>query len=272
TGLYVKAIIEEFSQYSTTTNWIYGNPSWYLDQLRAALTYSFTKKAMLALAICVAALATQWRFFVRSTPAASTSRSGVLGRFPFDPQTVLFVGVPIIVLAGGIVSSLLIAPNFTDRNLLICSPFLWAFCAKLYDTSVPGAERPVRMAANLLLSAVVLWTVVAMTLGRERRWNEPFRESADWIRTFPECRDRPIMVINAQPRAWFKPGYSEILYADFYANYLGDFAHPQVVFKEDILAHKISDEMKEYLQWRVDGNGCPVLAWSIHLITEDDIA
>ena len=180
--------------------------------------------------------------------------------------------MPLIVLAGGIASSLLIAPNFTDRNLLICAPFLWAFCAKLYDASVPGAERPVRMAANLLLSAVVLWTVVAMTLGRERPWNEPFRESADWIRTFPECRDRPIMVVNAQPRAWFKPGYSEILYADFYANYLGDFAHPQVVFKEDILAHKLSDEMKEYLQWRVDGNGCPILAWSIHLITEEELA
>jgi hypothetical protein len=274
TGLYVKLIIEEFSQYSTTTNWIHGSLSWYLDQLRAALVYSFTKKAMLALAICVAALATQWRFFARSTPAASASKSDVfaLGRFPFDPQTALFVGVPVIVLAGGIASSVLIAPNFTDRNLLICAPFLWAFCAKLYDASVPGAERPVRMAANLLLSAIVLWTVVAMTVGRERPWNEPFRESAEWIRTFPECRDRPVMVINAQPRAWFKPGYSEILYADFYANYLADFAHPQVIFKEDIFAHKLTDEMKEYLQWRVDGNGCPILAWSIHLITEEELA
>ncbi len=278
TGLYVKLVIEEFSQYSTTTNWIHSNLSWYLDQLSAAFVYSFTKKALLALAICVVALATQWRFFAQSTVVASASKSGAsksgvfaLGRFPFDLQTALFVGVPVIVLTGGIASSLLIAPNFTDRNLLICTPFLWAFCAKLYDASVPGAERRVRMIANLLLSAVVLWTVVAMTAGRDRPWNEPFRESADWIRTFPECRDRPIMVVNAQPRAWFKPGYSEILYADFYANYLGDFAHPQVVFKEDIFAHKISDEMKEYLQWRVDGNGCPILAWSIHLITEEEL-
>ncbi len=274
TGLYVKLVIEEFSQYSTTRNWIHGDISWYFQQLSTALTYSFTKKAMLALAICVVALAAQWHFFVRSTKAASASKPGVLalGRFPFDPQTALFVGVPLIMLAGGIASSLLIAPNFTDRNLLICAPFLWAFCAKLYDASVPGAERPVRIAANLLLSAVVLWTVVAMTVGRERPWNEPFRESAEWIRTFPECQGRPVMVINAQPRAWFKPGYSEILYADFYASYLADFARPQVVFKEDVLAHRLTDEMKEYLQWRVDGNGCPILAWSIHLITEEEFA
>ena len=285
TGLYVKTIIEVFSQYSTTTNWIHGDPSWYLSQLRTALIYSFTNKALLALAICAGALAMQWYVAARQArrgqavlPSPSTSvsapASGVLapGRFPFDPQTALFVGVPVIVLAGGVASSLLIAPNFTDRNLLVCAPFLWAFCAKLYDASVPGADRPVRIAANLLLSAVVLWAVVSMTAGRARPWNEPFRESAEWIRMFPECRDRPIMVVNAQPRAWFKPGYSEILYADFYANYLADFAHPQVVFKEDVLAHKVSDEMKEYLQWRVDGNGCPILAWSIHLITEDEFA
>lgn len=274
TGLYVKLIIEEFSQYSTTRNWIHGDVGWYLQQLRTAVVYSFTKKAMLALAICIAALMAQWYFFGRRTRQASASKAGVvaLGRFPFDPQTALFVGVPLIMLAGGIASSLLIAPNFTDRNLLICAPFLWAFCAKLYDASVPDAERPVRIAANLLLSAVVLWTVVTMTVGRERQWNEPFRQSAEWIRTFPECQGRPIMVINAQPRAWFKPGYSEILYADFYASYLADFALPQVVFKEDVLAHKLSDEMKEYLQWRVDGNGCPILAWSIHLIKEEELA
>jgi hypothetical protein len=285
TSLYVKAVIEVFSQYSTTTNWIHGDPSWYLAQLHSALIYSFTNKALLALAICAGAFATQWFLVVRQArlgqavlPSRSTSASApasgvlALGRFPFDPETALFAGVPVIILVGGIASSLLIAPNFTDRNLLVCAPFLWAFSAKLYDAGVPGAERPVRIAANLLLSAVVLWTVVTMTAGRTRPWNEPFRESAEWIRTFPACRDRPVMVINAQPRAWFKPGYSEILYGDFYAHYLDDFARPQVVFKEDILAHKVSGEMKEYLQWRIDGNGCPILAWSVHLITEEEFA
>lgn len=284
-GLYVKVVIEVFSQYSTTTNWIHGDPSWYLAQLHSALIYSFTNKALLALAICAGALATQWFLVVRQarlgravlpsrSTLASAPTSGVLalGRFPFDPETALFVGVPVIILVGGIASSLLIAPNFTDRNLLVCAPFLWAFSAKLYDAGVPGAERPVRIAANLLLSVVVLWAVVTMTAGRTRPWNEPFRESAEWIRTFPECRDRPVVVINAQPRAWFKPGYSEILYGDFYASYLAGFARPQVVFKEDILAHKVPDEMKEYLQWRIDGNGCPILAWSIHLITEEEFA
>jgi len=281
TGLYVRFIIEVYSQYSTARNWIHGDPSWYFAQLRTALIYSFTNKALLALAICVGAFAMQRLLVVRpawfgrtmSLPRASVAsapRSGVLafGRFPLDPQTALFAGVPVVVLAGGIASSLLIAPNFTDRNLLISSPFLWAFCAKLYDAAVPGAERPIRIVANLALSAVVLWAVVTMTAGRAKPWNEPFRESADWIKTFPECRDRPIVVINAQPRAWFKPGYSEILYADFYGNYLDRFARPQVVFLEDVLAHKVSDEMKEYLQWRLDGNGCPVLAWSTHLVTE----
>jgi hypothetical protein len=277
TGLYVKVVIEVYSQYQTTTNWIHGDVYWYLDQLRTARIYTFTNKALLALAICLGAFALQRMLIAKPNwfgRAAPTTRTGVLafGRFPLDAETALFVGVPVVVLAGGIASSLLIAPNFTDRNLLICSPFLWGFCAKLYDAGVPGAERPIRVAANLALSVVVLWTVGSMTAGRARPWNEPFRETADWIRTFPECRDRPIMVINAQPHAWFKPGYAEILYGDFYGNYLDQFAKPQVVFKEDILAHTVSDEMKEYLQARVDGRGCPILAWSVHLITEQEFA
>jgi hypothetical protein len=283
TGLYVKLVIEVFSQYSTTTNWINGDPLWYIGQLHTALNFSFTKKALLGLAVCAGVIALQ-RFAIlgESWPGRTARKPGstvrpapfagvlVVGRFPLDVQTALFVGVPLIILAGGISSSLLIAPNFTDRNLLICSPFLWAFSTKLYESGVPYARRPVRIAANLALSVIVLWMGVTMTAGRARQWNEPFRETADWIKTFPECEGRPIPVINAQPRTWFKPGYSEILYADFYATYLDNFAFPQVVFKEDILGHKIPDNMREYLEWRLDGNGCPILAWSIHLITGEE--
>ncbi|MDP2373010.1 hypothetical protein [Reyranella sp.] len=285
TGLYVKYVIEVFSQYSTTTNWIHGDPVWYASQLRTAVIYSFTKKALLALAICAGAFALQRLFVMRqlrlgwtvSLPpgaAAAAPKPGflALGRFPLDPETALFVGVPVIVLAGGVASSLLLSPNFTDRNLLVCSPFLWAFSARLYDGGVPGAERLVRAGANLALSAIVLWMAITMVAGRAKPWNEPFRESAEWIRSFPACRDRPILIINAQPRAWFKPGYSEVLYADFYGNYLGNFAQPEVVFIEDIRAHKVPEDVKDYLRWRIDGNGCPILAWSIHLITEEEFA
>jgi hypothetical protein len=80
------------------------------------------------------------------------------------------------------------------------------------------------------------------------------------------------MVINGEARAWFKPGYAEILYADFYANYLNGFADPKIVFLEDVLAHNLSDETKVYLQWRIDGNGCPIIAWSAHLMAEDEFA
>lgn len=285
-AIYVKLVIEVFSQSSTTTNWIHGDLSWYVGQLRTALIFSFTKKALLALAICAGAFATERLFIARQNSPGGTARppggfvspsstrkSGLfaLGRFPLDPETALFVGVPLIVFVGGIASSMLMSPNFTDRNLLICSPFIWAFSVKIYDAAVVDADRPVRVAANLALSAVVLWMAVTMVAGRAKPWHEPFRQSAEWIRSFPECRDRPILVINAQPRAWFKPGYAEVLYADFYGTYLGDFAVPQVLFLEDILAHKTPEDVKEYLRWRVDGNGCPVLAWSIHLVTAKEI-
>ena len=262
-GLYVMFVIQVFSQYSTTVNWIHGDVSWYVTHLRTAVVFSFTKKAALALAICLGAFAIQRLFVERRI---RPGRSGILafGRFPLDPETALFVGVPLIIVVGGITSSIILSPNFTDRNLLICSPFLWAFSAKLYDASVPGAARPVRAAANLALSAVVLWMAVTMVAGRAKPWKEPFRQAAEWIQTFPECQGRPIMVINGEARAWLKPGYAEVLYADFYAYYLAGFAEPKIVFVEDVLGHSLSDETKEYLQWRIVGNGCPIIAWSAH--------
>src|SRR5262249_57598590 len=78
------------------------------------------------------------------------------GRFPLDAMAGLLLGVPILVLAGSIVSSTLFTPNFFDRSFLILSPFLWAFCARLYDESLAMTPGPAPLPLTLALSAVVL--------------------------------------------------------------------------------------------------------------------
>ena len=282
---YVKFVTEVFSQYALKSpNWFPADQSWYLQVLYTALNNSFSRKGLLALAVCAGALVAQrlysvWRRVppggasLRASGSASSPASGAaaFGRTLVDPETILFVGVPIIVTLGGIASSVLISPNFNDRNLLICSPFLWACCARLYDAAVPNAVRPIRATANLALSAVVVWMAVTMVAGRAQQWKQPFRQSAEMIRSFPECRNQPILVINAQPSSWFKPGYSELLYAKIYARYLGDFATPRVLFLEDIVAHKIPKDVADDLQRRMEGHGCPILAWSIHFTTEEEL-
>ncbi len=136
--------------------------------------------------------------------------------------------VPLLVLTGGISSSLLITPNFSPRYLLVCAPFLWGLCARLYDALQSDHLRAVRLGANIVLPVAVLGmaTIVMDRLRPSTEpmlWSEPFRLTADWIRNLPECRDQLVLVLNtdspagsnrAMPRKFTKtpmPGTSKVM-------------------------------------------------------------
>ncbi len=203
-------------------------------------------------------------------------RSVAWGKFPYDPMTALTLGVPVLMLFGGISSSLLIAPNFSPRYLLIGVPFLWGLCAVLYDALQADRARAVRLGANIVLPVAVL-AMATLVLDRLRSstesmlWSEPFRQSADWIRNIPECRGQVIPALTTDSRAWYKPGYAEDIYDNAYARYLKGEARPQTTFAEDLKSLKLPADLKAELQRRVDGQGCPVLLWGVHLVEPDHI-
>lgn len=259
--LYVKLVVARYSHNVLDRNWIVGDAAWYASELRSAFAFSVTGKALLAIALCLAVA-----IIVRPLRIAAWRRSAP------DPQVALFIGVPLVVLAGGLASSLLISPNFTARNLLVCSPFLWALGAKLYDGGVPQASLPLRRAANVALSALAVWMVVTMTSGRTRAWNEPFRQSAAWIASIPACRDQVIPVISTERREWLRSTSLEGVYRFAYARYLDGFADPRVTFLEDFGSRRLPDDLRQELRRRVDGAGCPVLAWAVHRITPEELA
>jgi hypothetical protein len=193
-----------------------------------------------------------------------------------DPVTVLLVGVPGLVLIGAVVSSTLLSPNFFDRNFLVVSPFLWGISAKLYDAATRDADRLIRLAVNLALSIVVLAmaSIATQRLPSERPalLYEPFRESAGWIRSIPKCRGQIVPVITTDRIAWYKPGYADALYAGIYGRYLHGFALPRLLFMQDIVAHRVPADLRTELQRRLDGDGCPLLAWSVHNVSVETIA
>ena len=261
-ALYVKFVVTPFSQANLGSNWYRNDPEWYYRVLESSAQYSFGAAGSLALAICAGVF-----LFYRRSARPLTPRSSV-GSFPLDPVTALLVGVPVLVLMAGIVGSTLFAPNFFDRNFLVVCPFLWGLCARVYDAAMAGAPRPIRLAINLALSAVVL-SMAAIVMERlpSKRpplLYEPFRESAEWIKTVPECRDQIVPVTTADRSAWYKPGFAEVLYASAYGRYLHGFALAQLVFAEEIVAHRLPADLRAELQRRLDGDGCPILAWSVH--------
>ena len=275
--LYLKLFVATHSQILMGNYWIQNNLAWYVFELRFSSFSAFGKLGRATVAICIAAVAARalWTGLRRGEPSASGAVP--LNRFPFDPVTTLLVGVPVLMLMAAVSSSLLVAPNFASRYLLICAPFLWGLCARLYDVAQAGAPRLFRLTLDVVLAAA---TLAMATLVSSRiypsditlLWSEPFRSSAEWIRGLPECRGQMIPVITNDGRGWYKPGYAEDIYDNAYARYLRGFARPELVFGQDILPGPMPAALKAEMQRRIDGQGCSVLGWSAHYMTGGQIA
>ena len=251
--LYLDLVISTFSHFSTDENWIPNDPAWYAFQLRTVLRETLTKMAMLALAICLlpAALGLAKR---RRPAATSDDKRGIL----------LCVTVPLLVVAAGAAGSLLVAPNFHSRYLLVSSPFIWGLFAFCYDRSMPQAPPSWRLGLDLLLAATLLWMAGTMAANRTKSSVEPFRETAAWIAAIPGCRGQEIPAVVTEQRRWFRSDAGLEPIRAGYEWYLGSFAPVRPLYLEDILDGKIPENIKQALTRRIDGDGCPVLAWVVH--------
>lgn len=266
-GLYVKLVMFPRSQVNPNDFWIPHNPGWYLLTVRIAITSSLGTIGAAAVALCAAIYAAgrlqAWRLGARS---------------PAPPFPLLLpIGVPVVVFAGGIVSSAILSPNVTERNLLIGAPFIWTACAGLYDLACRDGWRPARGALDLALAAAMLWasTIVlarfdANRLGRPI--SEPFRSSAEWVRTNAGCRGQEIPVIVTDHRSWYFGNYLETITTSAYNRYLAGFATPKMVLMEDLAAGKVPQDVVRLVRQRIDGDACPILAWSVHNMDAETLA
>ena len=260
-ALYMKFVVEPHSLVSLSHNWYQNNPAWYYLVLKSCLQHTFGDAGVLAIALCGGG-------WLVGRLARRTD-----GRLALDQVTALLVGVPVLVLVAAVVSSTLLAPNFFDRNYLVLSPFLWALTARLYDVALQGVRPPLRVALNAALGAIALSmaSIVTLRLPSQQAPSiyEPFRESAEWIRTLPSCRDQMVPVLSTDRADWYKPGYAEMIYTSGYSRYLQGFAHPQLLFFHDVRARQLPIDLQHQLQRRLNGEGCPVLAWSVHNVTAE---
>lgn len=253
-SLYVKLVIEPYTRVSLNDNWYRNDVAWYLAVLRSCVEFTLGSQGLVAVALCVAAI--------------------VHGR-RFQPDRVMLflAGVPVLVLAGAIVSSTVLAPNFWDRNFLIVSPFFWALFARTYDAAMDKATPGLRLTLASALSVLVL-SMASIAMARlpsaePRVLHEPFRQSAQWIRTVPACRDQILPVVTTDHATWTKPGYAAMIYGSAYGRYLEGFAPTELVFARDLAQGTLPPSLKAELERRLDGKGCPVLAWSAHNVTPE---
>ncbi len=270
---YVHLVIARHTMYSLTNNWIQSNASWFLDNLRAAQQGAVNKFGLLALALCgLAAVYAHLRHPPGRNTANKPHRTTVSpadapllrrGLFPGDPVLILTAGVPILVLAGGIASSILITPNLLDRNLLVASPFLWGLYAWLYDAG-PGRWRAwPRLAINLALAALVL-TMATLVTQRMLPRTEAFRAGAALVESFPACRGADIPVFSVERTAPDHLAFQDQTVKIAYDRYLAGFATSRVVNVEPGIPQPLPADLRADIQRRIDGAGCPVIGWASH--------
>lgn len=256
---YLKLVIEPHSYAAIGANWLRNDTAWYAEHLRIALQHTLTNKAAMALALCllpgcVALVRT------RRLPPGS------------PVPIVLCLAVPLLVLLAGSVSSLLFTPNFHSRYLLLTLPFLWGLFALLYDRSVAAAPRGLRLAVDAGLVVLLLWIAETAALNRFKPYTEPFRESAARIAAIPACQGQEILAVILERRSWFRSDEGVEPIRAAYARYLGNHASVRTVFFEDLVAGSMTDDTRRLLTDRIDGKGCPVLAWTVHLATPQTAA
>jgi hypothetical protein len=260
--LYVKLVIETHTRVSLDDNWYQNNLGWYLAVLRSCLDTTLGPQGLVAILLCLAAML-----------HGRLGAPGRTGAVHLDRVTLFLAGVPMLVLAGAIVSSTLLAPNFWDRNFLVVSPFFWALAARAYDGAMEKAKPALRLALASGLSLLVLsMASVAMARlpsGEPRVPYEPFRQSAQWIQTLPTCRGQTLPVVTTDHPSWYKPGYAEMIYGSAYGRYLEGFAPTELVFSRDLARAMLPSSLMTELKHRLDGERCPVLAWSVHNMTPE---
>jgi hypothetical protein len=259
--LYLKLVIGTHSLAALDHNWYPNFFGWYVLVLKSCLRYTFDVEGGAALILCAI--------------VTLHNRRGGAGWLP-DRVTLFVVGVPLAVIVAGIASSVLMTPNFFDRNVLVVSPFFWALSARAYDAATEKASPFLRLALVSALSIVALSMtgIVASRLpsGEAPSMYEPYRQSAEWIRTLPACQGQVLAVVSSDNPGWYKPGYADYIYDSGYGRYLQGFAKTKLVFTRDLEPGAMPADLVAELQRRLNGQGCPVIAWSAHNMNPKAIA
>lgn len=186
-------------------------------------------------------------------------------------QATLLSACVLVGVAGiGIAVSLLVAPSYSDRNLLTCAPFAWWLVARLYDVGGPrpGARRIWPAVAFL---AIALASHLPLLRGRLIERNEAWRESADYLASLPACRQQPLTVILPFKFGPPEDSFRRLAEQDFYGHFLA--TSPLTAMTPSELGSP-SPALSAQWQARVrqfDQGGCGVLAWGVHDLNDDDV-
>jgi hypothetical protein len=210
-------------------------------------------------AAAVCALVTVMAFSRRSARPSAASRSSAA-----DWGVWMAVAVIAGVIVVGVAVSLLFAPSFSARNVLVASPFAWPALARLYD----GAQERARPSWRLAATAIPAAALAAQAALQFARWlprDEPWRESAKFVLATPGCRDQLIPVVLPARFAPPTPFYRSLLARYFYGYYFaGDWRRLKTYRAVELTDDALDPYTRRRLHPGAADSACPILAWAVH--------
>jgi uncharacterized membrane protein len=173
---------------------------------------------------------------------------------PLSLFMMLFV-VAFVIIAG-IVSSLVVAPSYSDRNVAVAAPFAWLGVAILVDHAVKTLPRWASsalltiLAASIALHGLEQWQ-------RLRPNRTEYRAASSYIRALPECVSQPIAVMlkTDEPEKAAAGGFT----AYRFGHYLPGYPLAGIGYRRNRLS--LDGGTRQMLARRASGvDRCPVLA------------
>lgn len=269
-ALYVRDVVNVYAQFSPSHTWMDNDLDTYVGYIGDTLAL-LDYKAAAIFAVCLLIFALDV-YAERLRPIAVSNENTVTFRHVlklfvrwlrgFDSFAALCIGAPLLVLGFSIASSFL-RPNFNPQNYLIIGPLLWCGCARLYDIALERTQPYLRRVAQGIIAVLVIG-MAGVVAGRFVERNEPWKESAAAIQTFPACRGQIIPVVSEDGPYLRNPHFPD-RYAPFiYGYYLNGFAPIRIFELTDIKKGVLPPDIRAIIARRMKGGGCPIIAWSAH--------
>jgi hypothetical protein len=164
------------------------------------------------------------------------------------------------VILSGIAVSLLVAPSFSYRNVLVCAPFGWFLVGRLYDAAGPRGHTRSGAIAALFIALLLASQSIVLARGRLLPTNEPWRASAAFVQSLPGCAraDIPVLALPGTYGVGPASAMQAMVGGHYYGYYLPPSYRPHVYFPDGLLRYVAQSQ-----------SACPVIGWVLHDVSDE---
>jgi hypothetical protein len=258
-GLYVGLLwlMTHASQHDFHDTWFHNSAKFFGSHLRRVVFHFMSRPALL---VVIAMLLALWLRRTRADHADVDEQQ--LANWTAGLCGAVCVGV----ILSGVAVSLLVAPSFSYRNVLVCAPFGWFLLARLYDAAGPRTDTRRGAIVAALIVVLLASQLIVLMRGRLLPANEPWRASSAYVQGLPGCAgaELPVIAFPGTYGVGMTSAVHTMIERNYYGYYLPATYRPYAYLPEDWVRR--AGELAQ------SNRACPVLGWGLHDLSDEQHA